>query len=571
MRHSKAQLADVELLQGLSAQLLQEEHVAGLYEKLIDAAVAILRSDYASMQMLYPERGKSGELRLLAFRGFNAQAAKFWEWVGVDSGSTCSVALRSGERVIVPDVERCDFMAGTDDLATYLQTGIHAVQSTPLLSRSGKVVGMISTHWRAPHQPSEHSLRLLDIVARQAADLIERVQTEQVLRERARLLDLSNDAILVRDAADRVTYWNTGAAEMYGYTRHEAMGRVTHELLRTEFPLPLEQITEHLHQHGRWTGELRHARKDGARIVVVSRWALDRDDHGNLRGILETNHDITQRKHSELVLRASEERLRALTDTLEAQVRIRTAELQQRNSEVVKQSEQLRELSQRLMQIQDDERRRIARELHDSAGQSLAAAALYFANIARQAPQLAAIAEEGQHLIQQVSQEIRTTSYLLHPPLLEETGLRRALLWYLDGLQERSGLDVKLCIAENFGRLSRELELTIFRIVQECLTNIYRHSSSKVATIRITHTDQIVSLEVQDQGTGISAEKLPDIQRHGFGIRGMRERALQFRGELKIESGNAGTKVSVSFPSPGTPVLQTAKSRSTAIGVAASD
>jgi signal transduction histidine kinase len=185
----EAELRDSRLLQEISAQLIQEQNVAALYEKIIDAAVAIMRSQFASMQMLYPERGEGGELLLLAFRGFNPQAAKFWEWVRADSESTCGVALRSGQRVIAADVERCDFMAGTADLATYLQTGIRAVQTTPLFSRDGQLVGMISTHWREPHQPSERDLRLLDILARQAADLIERRRTEEVLREADRRKD----------------------------------------------------------------------------------------------------------------------------------------------------------------------------------------------------------------------------------------------------------------------------------------------------------------------------------------------------------------------------------------------
>lgn len=556
----RTQLADTRLLQNISGQLLQEENVEGLYEKILDAAVGIMRSDYASMQMLYPERGQGGELRLLAFRGFNAQAAKFWEWVGVDSGCTCGAALHCGKRVIVPDVEKCDFMAGTDHLATYLQTGIHAVQSTPLISRRGDVVGMISTHWRHAHQPSEQSLHLLDIVARQAADLIERGRTEQVLKERVRLLDLSYDAIIVRDATDRVQYWNAGASEMYGYHREEALGRVTHELLRTDFPMALERITEHLHQHERWTGELVHTRKDGARIVVVSRWALERDEHGNPKRILETNSDITPRKHTE-------ERLRGLTETLEEQARVRTEELERRNTQVAEQAQQLRELSRSLMQLQDDERRRIARELHDSAGQNLGALSLCIANIAHQAPHLAKITGEGQQLVEQISQELRTTSYLLHPPLLDENGLRQALLWYVGGLQKRGGLDITLSVAEDLGRLSRELELTIFRIVQECLTNMYRHSGSKVATIRVIRADEIVSLEVEEC-SGISPEKLLDIEFQGVGIQGIRERAAQLGGELKIESASGGTKFSATFPFPRTADLDRAihTERATAMG-----
>ncbi|HJW25094.1 MAG TPA: GAF domain-containing protein [Rhodocyclaceae bacterium] len=169
----EAELADTALLQGISAALIQPDHAGDIYERIMDAATAIMHSDYASMQMLHPERGDGGELRLLAFRGFNPQAARFWEWVRADSDSTCGVALRTARRVIAADVETCPFMAGTEDHATYRATGIRAVQTTPLLSRTGALVGMISTHWKAPHQPSERDLRLLDILARQAADLIE--------------------------------------------------------------------------------------------------------------------------------------------------------------------------------------------------------------------------------------------------------------------------------------------------------------------------------------------------------------------------------------------------------------
>lgn len=184
----EAELADTKLLQSISTELIREDNIEVLYKRLVEAAVAIMNSDFASMQMLYPERGKGGELRLLASHGFTQQTVQFWQWVSVDSGSTCGEALRCGRRVIVTDVEQCDFIAGTADLAEYLQAGIHAIQSTPLLSRDGKVVGMISTHWRKPHQPSEHNLRLLDILARQAADLIERRRVQDALRQQTETL-----------------------------------------------------------------------------------------------------------------------------------------------------------------------------------------------------------------------------------------------------------------------------------------------------------------------------------------------------------------------------------------------
>ena len=185
----EAELRDSRLLQEISAQLIEQENVKALYEKILDAAVAIMHSDFASMQMLYPERGKAGELLLLGFRGFDPDSARFWEWVRADSGCTCGEALRTGKRAIAADVATCGFMAGSADRAALLKAGMLAAQSTPLLSRDGRIVGMISTHWKRPHQPSERDLRLLDILARQAADLIERRRNEEALREAARRKD----------------------------------------------------------------------------------------------------------------------------------------------------------------------------------------------------------------------------------------------------------------------------------------------------------------------------------------------------------------------------------------------
>jgi PAS domain S-box-containing protein len=169
-----AELDATRQLQEISAALIHDEGVEALYNKLVDAAAAIMRADFASMQMFYPERGEKGELRLLAFRGFDPEAAKFWEWVGADSGCTCGQAFRTGRRAIASDVKSCDFMAGTPDRTAYLQAGMNAAQSTPLVSRTGRLLGMLSTHWRKPHNPTESDLRRFDVLARQAADLIER-------------------------------------------------------------------------------------------------------------------------------------------------------------------------------------------------------------------------------------------------------------------------------------------------------------------------------------------------------------------------------------------------------------
>jgi len=262
------------------------------------------------------------------------------------------------------------------------------------------------------------------------------------------------------------------------------------------------------------------------------------------------------RKRSEEALRASEERFRKLSATLDAEVKARTEELEQRNAELFWRSEQLRDISRQMIRVQDAERRHIARELHDSAGQTLTVLGLNLSALAKKvSPDLVPQAEETLEMIQQLSQEIRTTSYLLHPPLLDESGLADALNWYVEGLIRRSGLEIGVLISDHFGRLSADLELVIFRLVQECLTNIHRHSGSKSATIRLARTADEVFLEIEDYGKGITPEKLAHIesQGSGVGIRGMSERVRQFDGEMKIQSSGSGTKITVRLPSNSRP------------------
>jgi PAS domain S-box-containing protein len=210
----------------------------------------------------------------------------------------------------------------------------------------------------------------------------------------------------------------------------------------------------------------------------------------------------------------------------------------------------------RLMKAQDEERRRIARELHDSAGQTLTVLGLSLAQLVERAqviaPELAKEGKEIEGVVQQLHRDIRTTSYLLHPPLLDECGLTSALNLYVEGLAERSDVAITLDVADNVGRLPSDMELAIFRLVQECLTNIHRHSGSKTALIRVAREGESFRTEVRDQGKGISSERLLEIQSHGsgVGIRGIRERIRQFHGEMKIESNGSGTSVIVSIPMP---------------------
>jgi PAS domain S-box-containing protein len=275
------------------------------------------------------------------------------------------------------------------------------------------------------------------------------------------------------------------------------------------------------------------------------------DHEGTVLFLHPTGVDITDLKHAE-------ENSRRLAETLETEVRTRTLELENRNVEMSRQSELLRQFSQRLLQAQDEERRHIARELHDTAGQTLTVLGINLAQLmqkaGRAAPDLVNSVEMIQETVEQLHRDIRTTSYLLHPPLLDESGLSSALSWYIQGLAERGGIDIKFHVSEDLGRLPRDLELLIFRLVQECLTNIHRHSGSKTASIRIARHEDIVTVEVQDRGRGMSPEKLAEIQSRGsgVGIRGMRERLRQFDGNLQIDSSDRGTRILATIPLPGT-------------------
>jgi PAS domain S-box-containing protein len=208
------------------------------------------------------------------------------------------------------------------------------------------------------------------------------------------------------------------------------------------------------------------------------------------------------------------------------------------------------DLASRFQRMQDDERKRIARELHDSVGQLLAAIGMNMAIVQPQAHKLDAAGEravsDNAMLVQEVSREIRTISHLLHPPLLDVAGLVSALRWYVDGFSERSNIKVDLNIPSQIGRMSDEVEIAIFRIVQECLTNIHRHSGSNTAVISLHRENDRVTVEVQDHGKGIPKSKqreLLESGRAGVGFGGMRERLRQLDGTLEIESEEGGTTV----------------------------
>jgi len=291
-------------LQEISTLLIQEGDLEALHKRVLDAAINLMSADMGCMQRFHPEQD---ELRLLAWKGFHPYSAAFWERVHLESASACGAALSIGHRIMVPDVEASDFMAGTIDLHAYRQSGIRAVQSTPLVSRSGRLLGIISTHWRKPHRPTERAFRLLDVLARQAADLIERTQVEAALRESeqrfrwfASIVESSEDAIVSKDIAGIVTTWNSGAERLFGYTSDEMVGKPVTFLIPADRHVEERAILERIRRGERIENyETVRRRKDGSLVDVSLTISPVRNAEGNIVGASKIARDITRRKRAE--------------------------------------------------------------------------------------------------------------------------------------------------------------------------------------------------------------------------------------------------------------------------------
>jgi len=220
-------------------------------------------------------------------------------------------------------------------------------------------------------------------------------------------------------------------------------------------------------------------------------------------------------------------------------------------AELHRKTRKLELLNERMTVVLEEERRRIARELHDSVGQLLVAIEMNHATLLLESeklsPHAASSLAENVSLTEEVNKQVRTISYLLHPPLLDESGLASALLCYVEGFSKRSKIDVKLEISPDLGRFPPDMEISVFRLIQECLTNIHRHSGSLTAKIRIARNETSVSVEVEDEGKGMSLQSISAIG-VSVGLPGMRERLRRLGGNLQIHSNESGTKIRAVIP-----------------------
>ena len=401
----------------------------------------------------------------------------------------------------------------------------------------------------SPRLPFDYRYRtFFELVGNRIIGLLQNeTHTLELAQAAKRFKDLSQAdpfGMVIGGLQGELNYVNPAFLKVLGYTEAEvSSGKVRWDCLTPpEYAEADAKAVEQLRVSGRCdVYEKVYLAKDGRRIPIL----IGASVIGYASGDPEIAAFITDLTP----LKAAQQALRAANEELEMKVTERTAELNAEVADRQRAEKSLRELTGRLLRTQDEERRHMARELHDHAGQTLAALAMNLSGLQRAAkgkdPKILNLAAESQQLSEDLSTEIRTLSYLLHPPLLDEAGLTSAVRWYVDGFSQRSKIKVDVEIPAELERLPRELELVIFRVVQESLTNIHRHSGSATAKICLSQTESAVKFEISDQGKGISEEKQQEMKaaKAGVGVRGMEERVRQFDGTLEIVSDQSGTKV----------------------------
>ena len=368
-----------------------------------------------------------------------------------------------------------------------------------------------------------------------AASVVQRyAPTEGALAPR------DGDAAVVCVAPDgAVVSWNAAAERLYGYTRAEIVGRHIGVLS------PAERSGE----NDRLRGALElglpidafdtvRLTRDGRRVAVRMTLSPLHDDRDGLVGfvgvtrLLARDPDAADEPHTDL----------------EAHLLGAATALRERIAEGER-------LAGRLLMVEDAERRRIGRELHDGVGQLLVALSLNLSrlgNLCADAPAVVVdTLADSRALLDQCGRDVRTQAYLLHPPALDEAGLSSAMRWYLEGFAARSGIAVETDIAPRFPRLAPPVETALYRILQECLTNVLRHSGSDTVGVRLARDRRAVTLEVWDRGRGVRpAQPAANAEERGVGIPGMRERLRHLGGHLRIDSGPQGTRVLATLPPP---------------------
>ena len=556
------------------------EHVVYLYresdsflEPLCDYISPALAGGNAAIVVATQAHRDRLEQRLMARGVSTYKAGQQGRYIALDASEALSKIMLAG----MPDAALFDFTIGgiISGVRSFLENGHSEIvifgEMVALLAAQGKIDAALRLEqlWNDLATKHSFSLRcaypianfsgdkntqpLIRVCAEHSAVLFDEGDESTLggnsrialcrSEKRFRLLaDAVQDyAIFMLDAHGRVSTWNNSAERMKGYKNSEIIGRHFSVFYPEEDRLACkpERELEIAAKEGRLEDEGWRIRKDGSHFwanVVITPL---RDNTGELIGFGKVTRDFTERIRADQALRNEVEERR------EAQRKLHESE------------RSLRQLSLRLLQSQDEERRRIGRDLHDSVGQYLVALKMKLDSLhsgaARNQFNAGAALAECVQLTEEALKEVRTVSYLLYPPLLEELGLKSAVPWYLDGFTKRSGIKTTLEIAPKFGRMSHDLEVALFRVLQESLTNVHRHSGSPEATVRLASKNGIITLQIIDQGKGIQLEDSDrpgqdGMGATGVGLRGMNERISQLGGTLKVSSSRHGTAITATVP-----------------------
>ncbi len=398
------------------------------------------------------------------------------------------------------------------------------------------------------------------LLARAIHYAVERKQTEAQVYFQAQLLDNVRESVVATDLQGRVTYWGRGAKALYGYSAQEVMGKSITFIVEPQDEEAEQARMRQVKETGSWRGVYRQRRKDGSHFWADTSISLVRDRQGRPRGMVGIDRDITDRKQAQAQREAALEALRQAQDELEQRVEARTADLSRANvllvqevserarvQEALRQSRrQLRELSARLAAVEEAEKQHLARELHDQVGQNLTALGINL-NIVRAQlpPELASLQprlDDALALVEETTERIRNVMAELRPPVLDDYGLVAALRWYAEQFTARMGLPVTVEGPGLAPRLAPAVEIALFRVVQEALTNVAKHAQASRATVALTSNQAGVRLVVADDGVGF------DVSHRGqsWGLMGMTERAQGVGASFRIESSpQQGTRVIV--------------------------
>ena len=393
--------------------------------------------------------------------------------------------------------------------------------ATDITERKQAEEALRRAHEELEHRVAERTIELTQSNERLQREITERKQVEATIQRQARLIELSFEPIFVWDLAQGIVEWNRGSEQLYGYSRREVLGQLSHHLLQTRFPVSQAEAEKELLTTGTWRGELRHRTRDKREVIVESRWQLL--VIGASRLVLESNRDITKRMSAEVAAR-------------------------QQQRELQRSQAQLQDLTATLFTAQDNERQRIARDLHDDVGQRLAALTIDLQSLSSVPSVLDStcshqLTQLGKRT-EQIATDLQRLAHDLHPSLLEHAGLEAAVQEHVEEFEARTGLKVTAEVRNLPGTLSIDRATCLYRILQEGLQNVRKHANATHIFIQLLGTTQGVELCIQDDGLGFDVAQEASGEQKGLGLISLHERTWTLHGSFRVKSKRGeGTEV----------------------------